>query len=123
MAAKEKGNEVIKIIGYIILIEVIGSAGALATNPQIPTWYASINKPFFNPPNWIFGPVWTLLFALLGYNLYLLNKSKKKEAKEAIETFWKQMVLNVLWSFLFFGNLVLYAHLYARPRVGFLARS
>ena len=98
-----KRSDKLKILGYILLIEIVGSIGALATTPAIPTWYAGLNKPFFNPPNWIFGPVWTLLFALLGYNLYLLNKSKKKEAKAVIETFWRQMILNVLWSFLFFG--------------------
>lgn len=102
MTAKNK-NKPLNLVGYILLIEIIGAIGTIATNPAIPTWYAGLNKPFFNPPNWLFGPVWTLLFALLGINLYLLKRSDKSKAKEAVKIFWYQMVLNVTWSFMFFG--------------------
>jgi tryptophan-rich sensory protein len=79
-----------------------GSIGSLATMPSIPTWYAGLNKPVFNPPNWIFGPVWTILYILMGISLFLLWQ-KRKDAKQAIILFLIQLSLNLLWSFMFFG--------------------
>lgn len=52
-----------RLIFSILLIEIIGSLGAIATTPAIPEWYASLVKPFFTPPSWVFGPVWTTLFS------------------------------------------------------------
>lgn len=83
-----------------------GSAGigSFFTDPSIPTWYASIQKPWFNPPNWIFGPVWTLLFTMMGVSLYLIwvNGFNKKTIP-ALSVFGIQLILNTLWSILFFG--------------------
>jgi len=94
-----------RLIFSIILIEIIGSIGAIATTPAIPGWYASIAKPFFTPPSWVFGPVWTTLFFLMGFALYLIWQEgmNKKPVKCAVKIFSIQMFLNVLWSFLFFG--------------------
>lgn len=81
----------------------IGSLGAVFTAPEIPSWYAQLQKPFFNPPSWIFGPVWTLLYTLMGISLYQLwNASPAKERKPALVFFFVQFTLNFLWSFIFF---------------------
>lgn len=81
----------------------IGSLGAVFTAPEIPNWYAQLQKPFFNPPSWIFGPVWTLLYTLMGISLYQLwNAPPAKERKPALIFFFVQFTLNFLWSFIFF---------------------
>ncbi|MBM3205921.1 tryptophan-rich sensory protein, partial [Candidatus Shapirobacteria bacterium] len=74
------------------------------TNPSIPTWYATLNKPSFNPPNWLFAPVWTILFILMGISLFLIWKKglKTKGVKTALSIFSIQLVLNIAWSFFFF---------------------
>lgn len=82
-----------------------GAIGSIATASSIPTWYAALNKPFFNPPNWLFGPVWTLLYLLIGIAFYLIWNSKKRtiHKKKATFYYWIQIVLNTLWSLVFFG--------------------
>ncbi len=75
-----------------------GILGSIFTISSIPTWYATLNKPFFSPPNWIFGPVWTILYILMGVSLYLVWIKNKVPA-----VFWIQLILNALWSILFFG--------------------
>ena len=82
------------------------SAGAVAgmfTSQAVPTWYASLNRPSFNPPNWVFGPVWTSLYILLGISFFLVWKEEaSKERNLAIKVFSIQMLLNFAWSFIFF---------------------
>lgn len=82
-----------------------GAIGGIATGPAIGTWYTGLNKPFFNPPNWIFGPVWTLLYILMGVALYLVwtNPPQEKNPHRAEMLFGIQLVLNLLWSVIFFG--------------------
>ena len=89
-----------------ILIPLIASAiGSFFTSTSVSTWYIGLNKPVFNPPNWIFGPVWTTLYILMGISLYLVwNKGiKTKKAKAAVTIFSIQLALNILWSVIFFG--------------------
>ena len=98
----------IKVIPLIASIGVCFSAAALGsafTISAIDTWYTTLQKPFFNPPNWIFGPVWTLLYLLMGISLYLVwvTKTDKKEKRQGIIFFFVQLALNVLWSIIFFG--------------------
>ena len=64
----------LKLIGSIIVCQVAGIIGALFTSPAIKGWYSNLNKPSFNPPNWIFGPVWTALYLLMGISLFLVWK-------------------------------------------------
>lgn len=93
-------------LGFSIVIPLlVGYFGSLFTTPSIGTWYASINKPAFNPPNWIFFPVWTTLFILMGISLYLIWEKypKNKLSKNALYVFGLQLGLNLLWSLLFFG--------------------
>lgn len=93
------------LLVFIFGCEILGTVGSLATIPNIPTWYEGLMKPPFTPPNWIFGPVWTTLFALMGIAAYLIWQSgwSKKQVKKAIKVFGVQFAFNILWSFLFFG--------------------
>jgi tryptophan-rich sensory protein len=95
-----------KLIISIIICELAGIIGSLFTMPSIPTWYAGLGKPALNPPAWVFGPVWTTLFVLMGIALWLvwINRSADKKAKKtAIVIFFIQLALNTLWSIIFFG--------------------
>lgn len=82
-----------------------GGIGSLFTFSAIPAWYAALQKPFFNPPNWLFGPVWSTLYFLMGVSLYLIlnKKSQKKEKRQGLAYFFVQLFLNALWSIIFFG--------------------
>lgn len=96
----------VQMILFIILCEIVGASGAVFTTSNIPTWYADLHKASINPPNWVFGPAWTVLFALMGIATYLVWREgiKKKEVKEALTVFGVQFVFNILWSLVFFGQ-------------------
>lgn len=97
-------NKIWKLVVSILLAAAAGAIGSLATVANIPTWYALLEKPAFNPPNWIFGPVWTLLYLLMGISLYLVWTAKyKRNKKPAFTAFGVQLVLNTAWSLAFFG--------------------
>lgn len=81
---------------------LVGFLGSYFTISSIPTWYATLNKPFFSPPNFLFAPVWTALYILMGISLYLVLISKKNKDL-AVKVFLIQLFLNFLWSFIFFG--------------------
>jgi len=95
----------LQLIGAILLCEAAGLIGSVFTAQSIPTWYAGIVKPSFNPPNWVFGPVWTVLFALMGIALYLVWRQgiHKFPVEYALTVFGLQLALNVMWSLIFFG--------------------
>ena len=93
-----------KLAVSLLLSFAAGAIGSLATFSNITTWYAKLAKPVFNPPNWIFGPVWTVLYLLMGISLYLVWVAKyKKPRQRALTLFGVQLVLNTLWSVVFFG--------------------
>lgn len=92
-------KKVLQLVLAIGICEGAGIVGSLFTFTAVTTWYLTLNKPFFNPPSWIFGPVWTLLYFLMGISLYLAWGTKKISLK----WFWIQLGLNTLWSILFFG--------------------
>jgi len=96
-----------RLIISLAIPQLAGLLGSLANFTSLNTWYQTLEKPFFNPPNWIFGPVWTLLFIMMGIALYLVWDSEKwfgkKQRKVALQIFALQMILNVLWSYLFFA--------------------
>ncbi len=121
-------QKIIKLVISILICEGAGIIGSFFTAPAIKTWYVSLEKPFFSPPNWIFAPVWTVLFLLMGISLYLVwvknwrvetpeNESAKKAWNPISEKLWSgtwreenavaifvlQLVLNILWSVIFFG--------------------
>lgn len=95
----------IKLIISLVICQLAGIIGSLFTMSKIPTWYMTISKPELAPPNWIFGPVWTTLFILMGIALYLVWKQGtiRKDVKIALYIFGTQLILNVLWSIIFFG--------------------
>lgn len=93
-----------KLLLVVAICEGVGILGSIFTISQIPTWYATLNKPQFSPPNFVFGPVWTTLYFLMGLSLYLvLGKKLKKEKNKIIFLFSLQLFFNFLWSFIFFG--------------------
>lgn len=98
-------NNIAKLIFALVVCQLAGVVGSIFTTPSIPTWYASLQKPFFTPPSWLFAPVWITLFILMGVSVYLIwvKGVKNKQVKIALLIFGIQLVLNVLWSFLFFG--------------------
>lgn len=96
-----------KSLGFKILICVTlcltaGITSGLSSNGEIANWYTTIHKPNWNPPNWLFGPVWTILYILMGVALALVWHVGK-ENKTAITLFIVQFALNLCWSFIFFG--------------------
>lgn len=89
---------------------IAATVGSLFTFSAIPTWYQTLHKPLFTPPNSIFGPVWTILYILMGISFYLLWQSKnKKSKKSAYYLFFTQLILNSLWSIIFFGFHLLFS--------------
>ncbi len=90
----------------IILCQLAGLIGSIFTFPSVTAWYRTLIKPQFTPQPWVFAPVWTILYLLMGIALYLVwqTKFKKSEVKTAINLFAIQLTLNVTWSFLFFGQ-------------------
>jgi tryptophan-rich sensory protein len=98
-----KISHIIKLIISILLPLSVGAIAGMFTSQAVPIWYASLNRPSFSPPNWVFGPVWTSLYVLLGISFFLIWKEKaSKERDLAIKVFSIQMLLNFAWSFLFF---------------------
>jgi tryptophan-rich sensory protein len=101
---KEYMKKQYKLIISIVTCQLAGIIGALFTTPAIPTWYATLVKPSFNPPSWLFGPAWTILYILMGISLYLIwTKKTQINKKSALIIFSLQLILNSLWSILFFG--------------------
>jgi len=100
-----KGSKILKLVASILVCQAAGLVGSLFTSPAISSWYATIQKPSFNPPNWVFAPAWTLLFLLMGISLYLVwsKNWQDQEKKKALFVFAFQLLLNILWSILFFG--------------------
>lgn len=99
-----KKLSILKLGLSILVVLSIGFFSSFFTTGSIDSWYQTINKPSFNPPNWIFGPVWTFLYILIGISLYLVWINKAKSKKAVYSVFAIQLLLNFLWSILFFGN-------------------
>ena len=94
----------LKIILSVVACLLLGGISGIATTSSITGWYTTIRKPSFNPPNWIFGPAWTLLYILTGIAFALIWNAgtEKKEVKKAMKLFGLQLILNLIWPFLFF---------------------
>lgn len=96
-----------KPLAFIISIAItlgIGALGSWATAQSVKTWYLTINKPSFNPPNWLFAPVWTTIFILVGIAAYLvwIKKDKITHFPRTFAIYAIQLILNLAWSFIFF---------------------
>lgn len=93
----------LKLIACIALPLAVGSISGFATMDGMRGWYDTLNAPTFRPPSWVFGPVWTTLYVLMGISLYrLLNAPPAEERTKAFLVFMLQLTLNFAWSFLFF---------------------
>lgn len=94
-----------KLILSIVVCELAGVAGSVFTFSAIPTWYTALAKPQLSPPNWVFGPAWTLLYLLMGIAFWLVwtSLADLKAKKRAMAAFGVQLFLNALWSPIFFG--------------------
>lgn len=92
--------------GLIVFVAVcFGAAGvgSLYTNPSVDPWYAALTKPSWNPPNWVFGPVWTMLYLMMAVAAWLVWRRRGAAAGVPLALFAAQLALNALWSYLFFG--------------------
>jgi len=91
-----------RLIVSILVCELAGVIGSLFTS-SITNWYAALAKPSFNPPPWIFVPVWAILYLIMGISLYLIWDSDSKQKRNVIIVFGIQLLLNAIWSVIFFG--------------------
>ena len=99
-------NKYLKITYCVAICLAVGYLSSKVTQSSISTWYPLIKKPSFNPPNWVFAPVWTMLFIMMGIAAGMVwNKleSNKELVKKGLLFFTVQLLLNALWSYLFFG--------------------
>jgi len=94
----------VRFLLSLVIVTVAAGIGGAVTYPSIQGWYAELDKPFFNPPNWVFGPVWALLYFLMAVSLYLVWSARTKRSRRlAFWAFGGQLALNVAWSAVFFG--------------------
>lgn len=91
-----------KLITSILICQGAGMVSSIFLRDPVGLWYNSLNKPIFNPPDYVFGPVWTVLFLLMGVSLYIIWNQPELD-KKAIGVFGAQLILNMGWTFLFFG--------------------
>lgn len=102
--ALARRRQFIGLLGFLLLSLAVSALGGLATSTSVGTWYPTLDKPAFNPPAWVFGPVWTLLYVLIavaGWRVWRLPDSGLRRL--ALCAWVAQMALNLLWPFLFFG--------------------
>jgi len=91
------------LVSNIIIPHLAGIIGSYFTIPSIKTWYVGLNKPAFNPPNWIFSPVWLTLYTLIGISFYLFHQKDKFRTKIIYFLYSLHLLLSCAWSILFFG--------------------
>jgi translocator protein len=91
-----------KLVISILIPLALGGIAGYATSQNILTWYVTLNKPFFTPPNYLFGPVWTSLFIMMGIACYLIWQSTHESKNKALTIYAIQLALNFSWSFVFF---------------------
>ena len=98
-------KKIIQIVVAVLFCQMAGIIGTIFTVSAIPSWYNFLNKPFFNPPSWLFGPVWTILYTLMGITFYMVWSEKTEKVKKqwALGLFFVQLFLNAIWSPIFFG--------------------
>ncbi|MES2812502.1 MAG: TspO/MBR family protein [Bacteroidota bacterium] len=90
----------------VVVCLAVGYLSSIPTRESIENWYPTIQKPFFNPPDWVFAPVWTILYIMMGIACGIIwtnHQKKNADTKNALMTFVFQLILNALWSLLFFG--------------------
>lgn len=103
--ASERVKTGLQLAAAVAVCLLPGVLGSLFTAPAIPNWYAGLSKPWFTPPNYLFGPVWTALYLAMGVSLFLVfrRRGEHEGSKTAVIVFFVQLVLNATWSPVFFG--------------------
>lgn len=103
-------KKIYKLAISLLVPQLAGGLGGIFTAGSVKDWYLTLEKPALNPPSWVFGPVWTTLFLLMGFALYLIWSSRAEDSadkkdiiKIALTLFGIQMSLNIFWSIIFFG--------------------
>jgi len=98
-------RDILRLVISVVSCQCAGLIGSIFTTPAIPTWYASLEKPFFTPPNWLFAPAWFTLYVLMGVAAFIVWRKGlgKRGVKSALVIFLVQLVINALWSIVFFG--------------------
>lgn len=98
--------DIVKLAVSVFISLMAGIAGSFFTAPAIETWYKDLNKPSFNPPAWIFAPVWTVLYLLMGVAAFLVWREgiQHRNVQIGLGLFIFQLILNALWSIIFFGQ-------------------
>jgi tryptophan-rich sensory protein len=102
-AARSPARDLAALAGFVALTLAAGAAGGLATASSVDTWYPTLAKPAFNPPNWVFAPVWTTLYVLMAIAAWRVWRSGATAARLALGAWALQLALNLSWSLLFFG--------------------
>jgi tryptophan-rich sensory protein len=98
-------NRYLKIAVFVATCLTVGYFSGMATRSSVTTWYPLLEKPFFNPPSWVFAPVWSLLYMFMGVaagKVWQRVEFEKQTVQKALVFFWIQLALNALWSVLFF---------------------
>lgn len=96
-------SSVILAMAAIAPVLIAAIAGYLSTIPNISTWYVHLAKPSFNPPNWVFAPVWSALYLLMAYAFFRVLKTNAEWKSYAVTIFLIQIALNAAWSWVFFA--------------------
>jgi len=102
---KSKVRGTMKLVVSLGVCQIAGALGSLFTAPSIATWYVSLKKPVFTPPNWVFAPVWLTLFVLMGVAVFLVWRKglRDSQPRRALTIFGVQLALNISWSGVFFS--------------------
>ena len=90
------------ILLYLAAVAAVAILGSLATQSAVDTWYSELDTPWFTPPRWVFGPVWTVLYVLIAVSAFLTHRARG-EAGAALAVWWVQLGLNLAWTLVFFG--------------------
>lgn len=96
-------GSILALVFFVGISLAAGFIGSLSTMDSIQGWYATLNRPSWTPPNWLFGPAWTLLYVLMGTSAFLVSRSKKIGKYLAIWLFLAHLLVNLFWSVAFFG--------------------
>jgi len=89
-----------KLVISVLIPLLVGFSSSFFMNLN---WYQTLNKPWFTPPDWVFAPIWTTLYILMGISFYLIWINDKKDKNVAILVYGSQLSLNFMWTFVFFG--------------------
>jgi benzodiazapine receptor len=106
-SAMADGRSIDKLVGSVLLCEAAGVVGSVFARDEVRDWYPTLQKPSFTPPGWVFGPVWTVLYAMMGVSLYLASRQREEDGVVGAASrvlFAVQLILNTLWTYIFFGR-------------------